>query len=108
MLKNFQNALMKSYFVMGLKELAQVSGCPVAVIQACSQFKRTHHFLIEAWRAICLAMVQRYIEAKDEGDGLPLNLLHHYSLDQMILCHIDWVEGGDTGVNVSFQLPGFC
>ena len=60
MLKNYQYALMKPYFDMGLKELARVSGYPVAAIQACSQFKRTHHFLIEA---LYLVILQRFIEA---------------------------------------------
>ena len=60
MLKNVQNALIKPYFDMGLKELARVSGYPVAAIQACSQFKRTHHFLIEAWQALYLVMLQHY------------------------------------------------
>jgi hypothetical protein len=60
------NALIKPYFDMGLKELAHVSGYPVAAIQACSQFKHTHHFLIEAWQALyqILVMLQRYIEAE--------------------------------------------
>ena len=66
MLKNFQNALIKPYFHMGLKELARVSGYPVAAIQACSQFKCTHHFLIEAWQVLYLVMLQRYIEPKRE------------------------------------------
>ena len=80
MLKNFQNALNKPYFDMGLRELARVSGYPVAAIQACSQFKRTHHFLIEAWQALYLVMVQRYIEAKKEGDSPSLDFAQSFSL----------------------------
>ena len=43
-----------------------MSGYPVAAIKACSQFKRTHNFLIEAWQALYLVMLQRYIEAERE------------------------------------------
>lgn len=38
LLKTFQIALMKPYFHMGLKEMACVSGYPVAAIQGCSQY----------------------------------------------------------------------
>ena len=41
MMKNFQVALMKPYFDMGLRELARAAGYPVAAMQSCSQFKRT-------------------------------------------------------------------
>ena len=42
MLKNFQIALMKPYFDAALKSLAQAAGYPLAAIQSCGQFKRTH------------------------------------------------------------------
>ena len=80
MLKNFQNALIKPYFDMGLRELARASGYPVAAIQACSQFKRTHRFLIEAWQALYLVMVQRYIEVNKEGDSPFLDFAQNVSL----------------------------
>ena len=41
-LANYQKALLKPYFDAGLKELAKTVGYPMAQIQACSQFKRTH------------------------------------------------------------------
>ena len=62
MLKNFQLALMKPYFDMGLRQLAHTSGYLAAAIQSCSQFKRTHHFLMEAWQAFYQIMVQRFLE----------------------------------------------
>lgn len=51
-LKNFQHALMKVYFHAGLKDLAKSSGYPVAAIEACSRFKRTHSFILEVWEAL--------------------------------------------------------
>ncbi len=66
LLKNYQNALMKPYFDTGLKELARVSGYPVAAIQNCGKFKRTHHFLIEAWQALYQVMVERFLQSCNE------------------------------------------
>ena len=37
LLHNYQIALMKPYFEAGLKELARVSGYPVASVQVCGQ-----------------------------------------------------------------------
>ena len=55
------------YFDMGLRQLAHTSGYPVAAIQSCSQFKRTHHFLMEAWQAFYQVMVQRFLEYDTES-----------------------------------------
>lgn len=66
LLKTFQIALMKPYFDMDLKEMAYVSGYPVAAIQGCSKFKHTHHFFIEAWQALYLVMLQQFIETNTE------------------------------------------
>ena len=53
---------MKAYFDIGLKDLAKSSGYPVAVIQASSQFKRTHAFLLEAWKALFRAFLEKHLE----------------------------------------------
>jgi len=63
MLKNFQTALMKPYFDAGLKSLAQAAGCPLAAIQSCGQFKRTHNFLLEAWESAYRAMLALFMES---------------------------------------------
>lgn len=62
-LMNYQKALMKPYFDAGLKSLADSCGYPVAAIKNCSQFKKTHYFIMEAWEAIYLTMVNKFIEA---------------------------------------------
>ena len=49
LLKNYQIALMKPYYDAGLKSLAKSAGYPEAAIKSCSQFKRTHTFLLETW-----------------------------------------------------------
>ena len=76
LLKNYQNALIKPYFDAGLKQLACVAGYPVAAIQYCSQFKRTHRFLMEVWQALYQVMVERYMYVESSAEthctGLPL------------------------------------
>ena len=62
MLMNYQSALMKPYFDAGLKSLAEASGYPTAAIQNCTQFKRTHYFIMESWEAIYRSMVDTFIE----------------------------------------------
>ena len=69
MLANFQKALMKLYLDAGLKELAKTAGYPTAAIQACSQFKRTHAFIMDAWEAIFQVMLHSYL---DEADHDPI------------------------------------
>ena len=79
----FQIALTKPYFDMGLKELARVAGYPVAAIQSCSQFKRTHSFLMEVWQALYQVIVQRFIEANTESSNIVPHLtdiIHNASL----------------------------
>ena len=61
MLMNFQSAIMKPYFDAGLKTLAKAAGYPVASIQTCGQFKRTHHFLLEVWEALYRVMISMFL-----------------------------------------------
>ena len=62
-LKNYQIALMKAYFDVGLKDLAHAAGYPVQAIQTCSKFKRTHYFLLEAWEALYRNMLKLFLES---------------------------------------------
>ena len=62
-LMNYQKALMKPYFDAGLKSLAEACGYPKASIKHCSQFKKTHLFIIEAWEALYRTMLIRFIES---------------------------------------------
>ena len=49
-LKNFQEVLLKIYFEAGLSDLAKASGYQPNSIG--SNFKRTHHFLLETWESL--------------------------------------------------------
>ena len=62
LLKNYQLPLMKAYFHGGLKALAQRCGYPLASIETCGQFKRTHLFIMEAWEAIYKVMLTFFLK----------------------------------------------
>ena len=80
MLANYQKALMKPYFNAGLKDLAKSAGYPTTAIQACSQFKRTHWFIMEAWEALFQVMLQLYLEGANH-DPIAETLKQHLLLD---------------------------
>ena len=63
LLKNYQYALIKPYFDAGLKALAKAAGYPVAAIQSCGQFKRTHHLILEAWEACYRTLLKKFMES---------------------------------------------
>lgn len=63
-LMNFQHALMKPYFDAGLKNMAQAVGYPTQQIESCSQFKRTHDFILEGWEATYRDMISVFLKHK--------------------------------------------
>lgn len=71
-LMNFQKAIMKPYFDAGFKHLAVAAGYPAATIEACGQFKRTHQFLMEVWKALYRAMITAYLSGRTED---PLGMI---------------------------------
>ncbi len=70
-LKNVQPVLIKIYYYAGLKELAQKSGFKgktLTSLERCSNFKRTHSFLLQAWQSLYRGMLTSFFKA---NTGLP-------------------------------------
>ena len=68
LLKNYQEVLFKIYFDAGLSELAKSSGyLPNSVG---SNFKRTHHFLLEVWESLYRHFVTIFVNDKTCPDFL--------------------------------------
>ena len=60
LLKNYQEVLVKIYFDAGLVDLAKSSGyTPNSVT---SNFKRTHHFLMEVWESLYRFILSLFLE----------------------------------------------
>lgn len=66
-LKNFQPIIMKLYYAAGLKEMAQASGFrgeTLTALEKCSNFKRTHNFLKQAWETVYSNMLEAFLESE--------------------------------------------
>ena len=71
----YQTDQMQAQFDAGLKELAQAAGYPVASIQSCSKFKRTHCFILEMWKALHRVIV-KYFEHHNANSSTQERLKH--------------------------------
>ncbi len=72
LLKNYQSVLMKVYYDAGLRELAEAAGFrgeTLTSLSKCSNFKRTHHFLLQSWEALYRHMLSCYVTDSSEGDS---------------------------------------
>ena len=110
-LLNYQVCLMKPFFEAGLKDLAIVSSYPAQSIQNCSQFKRTHCFLMEVWEAMYRCMLQNFLATLQEKDSLELKIastlqeFENVSYDELALYSvIRSFEEEKTGFDKKFSL----
>ena len=69
-LLNYQPILLKVYFEAGLKQIASAAGFKgetLTSLRKCSHFKHTHYFLLEAWEALYLEMMDKFLSADSEA-----------------------------------------
>ena len=67
LLKNYQKVLMKIYYSAGLKELAEAAGfkgATLTALQNCSNFKHTHHFLVQTWESMYRVILLEFLKRK--------------------------------------------
>jgi hypothetical protein len=68
-LKNFQQVIMKAYYHTGLQEIASHSTYKsetLASLHKCSNFKRTHTFLLQVWEALFLEMISSFLSSNPQ------------------------------------------
>ena len=82
MLMNYQSALMKPYFDAGLKSLAEACGYPLPAIKHCTQLKKTHNFIMEAWDALYRTMLATFIRVSSSEPSME-NVSHNL-LDEVV------------------------
>lgn len=103
-LANFQPVLMKIYYHAGLKEIAQCSGYKgetLTSLERCSNFKRTHRFLLQVWEAMYRAMINAFNTNNQNLDEVIIIHPHMTTSSMLESIHL-CVE--DAGTQCSFQL----
>ena len=71
-LMNYQPVLSKVYFDVALKQVASMCGFKgetLTSLQKCSHFKKTHYFIMEAWEALYLDMLESFLQQNKEAEN---------------------------------------
>ena len=68
-LKNFQEVLMKVFWEAGLKEVAKLKhkSATFQKLSACSNFKRTHRFLLQIYEALYIYKIKIFMEQRKQN-----------------------------------------
>uniref|UniRef100_A0A1X7U8W2 Uncharacterized protein n=1 Tax=Amphimedon queenslandica TaxID=400682 RepID=A0A1X7U8W2_AMPQE len=61
---------MKAYYGSGLESIAQSAGYSDSTIAKCTNFKRTHQFLLKVWEALYRVIIKAYIDKNQKNDLL--------------------------------------
>ena len=75
-LKNYQEVLVKIYFEAGLLDLAKSSGYTPTSIT--SNFRRTHHFLMEVWESLYRFTLSPFLKKKQASQDFLLTACFRY------------------------------
>ena len=76
-LKNFQEVLMKIFWDAGLKEIAKKTHKQMTLnsLGNCSNFKRTHRFILQVYEAIYMVQFQCFLNHRDSNTQFSSELL---------------------------------
>ncbi len=68
-LKNFQEVLMKVFWDAGLKEVAKLKhkSATFQKLSTCSNFKRTHRFLLQIYEALLVYKIKVFLNHRDQS-----------------------------------------
>ena len=69
-LKNFQEVLMKIFWHSGLKDVAKLAHKQMTLqsLVSCSNFKRTHRFLMQCYEAIFMCLLNSFLEYRKDKE----------------------------------------
>lgn len=86
---------MKIYWDAGLKDMAKLSHKHITLksLASCSNFKRTHRFLLQVYEAIYIFQFQCFLEYRKGKDPSTSNDLFLQSIDNVVSLLV--LEGGE-------------
>ena len=96
---------MKIYYYTGLKQIAQRSGYrgeTLTSLEKCSNFKRTHNFLLQVWQSMYREMLRAFWNYSNQ-EGTIMPDLHNVSLTtttdpMVVLCVPEMIHEGSEAV----------
>lgn len=97
-LKNFQEVLMKIFWDAGLKEIAKQTHKQMTLnsLGNCSNFKRTHRFLLQVYEAIFMFQFQCFLDHRDKDTQFSKD--HFLQEVGKLVSNIEYEDGNFKGL----------